>query len=157
MPIDYGKKFEERVREDFKKSFPNGLIYRLPDQMSGYKEVSQNPCDFIGYNLPYFFMLEAKSHKGASIPFDAIPQHERLERFIGIQGVRCGIILWLYEKDIVYYIPASTITKMKKDGKKSVGIKAVEEGYNIKIIPSTKLRVFMESDYTFLMELKDGE
>lgn len=46
---------------------------------------------------------------------------------------------------------------MKKDGKKSVGIKSLEEGYNIIEIPSVKLRTFMDSDYSVLLNLKDGE
>jgi len=46
---------------------------------------------------------------------------------------------------------------MKQDGKKSVGIKAIQEGYNIKIIPSIKKRVFMDSDYSFLLQLEEGE
>ena len=46
---------------------------------------------------------------------------------------------------------------MKKDDKKSVGLKAVEEGYNIIEIPSEKLRTFMKSDYSCLMTLKEGE
>ena len=55
------------------------------------------------------------------------------------------------------YIPISTITKLKNDGKKSVGLKAIEEGYNIKVVPSIKKIVFMDSDYSCLLELKDGE
>ena len=46
---------------------------------------------------------------------------------------------------------------MKLDGKKSVGLKAIQEGYNIKIIPSIKKKVFMDSDYSCLMDLIDGE
>ena len=45
---------------------------------------------------------------------------------------------------------------MKKDGKKSVGISAVDN-YNIIEIPSVKKRVFMDSDYSVLLSLKDGE
>ena len=55
------------------------------------------------------------------------------------------------------YIPITTITKMKKDGKKSVGLKAIEEGYNIKIIPSIKKRIYLDSDYSCLVNLHDGE
>ena len=76
---------------------------------------------------------------------------------VGIKGVRAGVVLWLYDKDKVFYIPISTITEMKKDDKKSVGLKAVKEGYNIIEIPSEKLRTFMKSDYSCLMNLKDGE
>ena len=76
---------------------------------------------------------------------------------VGIKGVRAGVVLWLYEKDKVYYVPISTITQMKADGKKSVGLKSVEEGYNIIEIPSKKLRTYMDSDYSCLADLKEGE
>ena len=55
------------------------------------------------------------------------------------------------------YIPATTIQQLKKDGKKSVGIKSIEEGYNIIEIPSKKLKVYMDSDYSCLSNLKDFE
>lgn len=47
---------------------------------------------------------------------------------------------------------------MKEDGKKSINIKYLEtQEYKIYEIPSKKLRVFMESDYSVLMNLKEGE
>lgn len=49
------------------------------------------------------------------------------------------------------------MTQLIKDKKKSVGLKAIEEGYNIKIIPSTKKRTFMASDYSMLVDLQEGE
>ena len=77
---------------------------------------------------------------------------------VGISGVRVGVIVWLSEKDKVFYVPISTITQMMKDGKKSVGIKALEEKlYNIVEIPSIKKRTFMDSDLSVLLNLKDGE
>ena len=63
----------------------------------------------------------------------------------------------MYDKEKVYYVPAKTIKQMKDDGKKSVGLKAVKEGYRIIEIPSKKLRVFMDSDYTILKDLKEGD
>lgn len=156
MGINKGKEFEVKLKSDFLNTVPNSTIDRLYDPVSGYVAIS-NICDFIGYSKPNIFYLEAKSHKGASLPFENITQYEKLKAKVGIPGVRCGIVLWLYEKDIVMYIPISTITKMKNDGKKSVGLKAIEEGYNIKIIPSVKKRVFMDSDYSCLLELEEGE
>ena len=48
--------------------------------------------------------------------------------------------------------------KMVKDGKKSIGLKMLEEkSYNIIEIPSEKKRIYLDSDYTVLMNLKDGE
>lgn len=152
-----GKQFEEKFKLDWMKSFPNGFIHREVDQMSGYKITSSNICDFIAYSNPNLFLMECKTHKGASLPLANITQYDKLKEKVGIPGVRAGVILWLYEKDIVMYIPISTITKLKNDGKKSVGLKAIEEGYNIKVIPSKKKRIFMDSDYSCLLELKDGE
>ena len=43
-----GKAFENRFREGWKKSFPNGVLIRLYDTTNGYKNIS-NICDFIGY------------------------------------------------------------------------------------------------------------
>lgn len=155
MADNYGKKFEEKFKKDWMKTFPQGTIDRLYDTMNGYKSISQ-VSDFIGYNYPNIFYLECKTHKGASIPFDNITQYDKLINKVDIPGVRCGVILWLYEKDVVYYIPISTITQMKQDGEKSVGIRSVDK-YNIKIIPSVKKKVFMDSDYSILMNLNEGE
>ena len=155
MSRDFGKAFEERFKEDFLKTVPNCSLDRIYDVSMGYKSVS-NICDYIGYSYPNIFYLECKSHKGASIPFEDIPQYDKLVDKVGIPGVRSGVVLWLYEKDIVMYIPIATITEIKKTGEKSVGIRHLND-YNIKVVPSVKKRVFMESDYSVLLNLKDGE
>lgn len=152
-----GKQFEEKFKTDWVKSFPNGLLYRLPDQLSGYKSTSRNLCDFIGFNLNTLYLIECKSHRGASIPMENITQYDKLKNKIGIPGVRAGVVLWLIDKDKVMYVPMSTIQKLKEeDGEKSVGIRHLKD-YNIYEIPSVKKRVFMDSDYSLLLNLKDGE
>lgn len=156
MALNKGKAFEERFKQDFLATVPNSTLDRLYDVMSGYKAISQ-VSDFIGYSYPNIFYLECKSHKGASIPFTNITQYEKLKYKVGIPGVRAGVILWLIEKDIICYIPVSTITKMKSEGKKSVGVQAIKEGYNIKIISSFKLKTFLKGDYSILCNLQDGE
>lgn len=156
MTINYGKKFEERFKIDWIKSFPHSTIVRLYDNVSGYLSIS-NISDFICYNYPNQYFIECKSHKGASIPFDKISQYKKMKSVVGRKGVRTGVVLWLYEKDVVYYIPISTITEMKNNGEKSVGIRSIKEGYNIIQIPSIKLKVYMESDYSILSNLKEGE
>lgn len=155
MSKDYGKAFEERFKWDWLKSFPNSDLTRLYDQVSGYKNIS-NVSDFVCYNYPNLFYIECKSHSGASIPFDKISQYDKMVKKVGIPGVRAGVVLWLYEKDRVFYVPISTITELKKKGEKSVGLRHLNN-YNIKEISSVKLRTFMKSDYSSLMELEDGE
>ena len=47
---------------------------------------------------------------------------------------------------------------MKNDGLKSINIKTTDKKlYNIIEIPSVKKRVFMDSDYRCLADLKEGE
>ncbi len=126
--------------------------------MTGYKETSGNPCDFLCFPGEKLFMVECKEHKGASIPFTAIPQYERLLEFKGLPKVFPGVMLWLSEKDLVMWISIVEMEKMVKDGKKSIGTKMLDEkSYNIVVIPSEKKRVYMDSDYSILTSLKDGE
>lgn len=154
---NYGKIFENNFRSDWLRTFPDSFILRLPDQLSGYKYTSSNICDFITYYNNILFLIECKSHKGASLPFNNITQYDKMKQYTGILGVRTGVVLWLIDKDVILYVPISTITQMKAEGKKSVGLKALKEGYNIKIIPSVKKRVFMRSDYSILLSLEEGE
>lgn len=151
-----GKQFEEKFKTDWMKSFPGGLLYRLPDQLSGYKSTSRNLCDFIGFNLNTLYLIECKSHRGASIPMGNITQYDKLKEKIGLTGVRAGVVLWLVDKDIVMYIPMATVKQLKESGEKSIGIRHLED-YNIYVVPSVKKRVFMDSDYSLLLNLKDGE
>ena len=127
--------------------------------MTGYKETSGNPCDFLcfpGENK--LFMVECKEHKGASIPFTAIPQYERLLQYKDYPGVYPGVMLWLSEKDLIMWISINEMEKMVKDGKKSIGIKMLEDSlYNIVVIPSEKKRVFLDADYTILVNKKQEE
>ena len=83
-------------------------------------------------------------------------EYDALKEKVGIKGVRAGVVLWLYEKDKVFYIPISTITQMKNDGCKSVGIKALDK-YKIYEIPSIKKRTYMTSNYSILLTLQEGE
>lgn len=153
MSINYGKKFEERFKLDWVNS-TGGVIVRLYDNTSGYLSIS-NVSDYICYKYPNIFFIECKSHKGSSIPFTAINQYDKLLSFSNIKGIRAGVVLWLYEKDIVLYIPAIVIKQLKDIGEKSVGIRHLDE-YDIIKIPSEKLRVFMKSDYSVLLSLKEG-
>ena len=154
MSINRGKQFEQKVKEDFLK-LPYSTIDRLYDTMSGYKAISQ-VSDFIAYKYPNIFYLECKAHKGASLPLSNITQYDSLLPKIGIKGVRAGVVLWLYEKDKVFYIPIKTVKQMKHDGEKSVGIRHLDK-YRIIDVPSVKKRVFMDSDYSVLLSLNEGD
>ena len=151
-----GKQFEARFQQDWMRIFPNTLVFRLKDQKTGYKETSKNPCDFLCLPNNELFMVECKEHKGASIPFSAIPQYERLLEYKDVKNVRPGVVIWFSEKDIVLWVSIQEMEKMVLAGEKSIGIRMLKEDYNIVIIPSKKLRVFMESDYSILVN-KNGD
>jgi len=158
MANNRGKQFEARFKEDWKKSFPNTFIYRLPDQMNGYLSSSKNPCDFICFTGKDLFLIECKSHDGASIPFSAISQYDRLLQYKDLPNVKPGILIWFKEKDLVAWVSIKTAEKIREAGYKSIGIKLLSNPeYRIIVIPSVKKRVFLESDYTVLMNLQEGE
>ena len=156
MSTNRGKQWETKVREDFKRTFPNGTIDRLYDPVGGYIGI-KNISDFIAYKYPNIFYLECKSKDGNTFPFTNLSQYEKLLGKVGIPGVRTGAIIWFKDHDKVIYIPVKTIKQMKEDGKKSINIKKDLDLYRIFEIPSVKKRVFLECDYTLLSSLQDGD
>jgi hypothetical protein len=161
---DIGKKFEDRFKKDYIQCFPDTLIYRLPDQQSGYAGGgSSNPCDFMCYPGNCVLMVECKAHAKASIPFSAIPQYERLLDYKGLYKTFPGVVVWFYEKDIVIWVSIEEMEKMVNDGEKSIGLRMVDKkkpykkSYIIHELPSKKLRTFMETDYNYLVEVLNGQ
>ena len=154
MGTNRGKQFEQKFKEDFSR-IPGVSIDRLYDQVSGMYGV-RNICDFIVYKKPLLFYIELKSHLGNTFPLSNLKQYDKLCNKVGIEGVRAGVIIWFIDHDKIYYVPISTITKMLGEGKKSVNVKDIDT-YRIISIPSIKKRVFLDSDYTPLFELQEGE
>nr|DAE18975.1 MAG TPA: recombination protein [Siphoviridae sp. ctiOl67] len=72
--------------------------------------------------------------------------------YVDIPGVRVGVVLWLIDKDKIFYVPISTVKQMKAKNKKSISYKDSDK-WNILDIPSTKKVVFMSSDYSILDNL----
>lgn len=157
MALNRGKQFEAKLKQDFLATVPDSSIDRLYDSVSGYKAIS-NISDFIAFKKPCIYYLEAKSHQGNTFPLTNLTQYDKLLGKVGIPGVRTGVVLWMIDHDRVIYVPLATITKLKADGKKSVNINTIEkEGYRIVNIPSVKKRVFLDSDYSVLLSLEDGD
>jgi len=156
MAINRGKAFEEKVKSDLLK-LGDVSLERLPDQMSGYKG-SANVSDFTLYNYPYYFYIECKTTNENTFPLGGLTQYDKLLARKGRKGVRCGVVLWFVKHDKVVYVPIATFEKLKADGKKSVNVKMVgNDDYRIITIPSVKKRVFLDSDYSVLMTLDEGD
>lgn len=157
MAVNRGKDFEQKFKEDWIRTIPDSSIDRIYDSVSGYKTVS-NISDFIGFKKPNIFYLECKSTNENTFNFAKLTQYDKLVTKVGIPGVRAGAVIWFIKHDKVLYVPISTIKKMKEDGLKSVNIRTIfDSEYRFYNIPSQKLRVYMESDYSCLLETQEGE
>lgn len=159
MSVNRGKQFEAKFKADIIATLPNCSIDRLLDQQSGYLSI-RNISDFILYKYPSIYYIECKSHKGNTFPLINITQYDKLLGKVGIPGVRAGVVLWLIEHDVVVYLPISFITYLKENNYKSFNVKMINNpDLNTKFlnIPSIKRRVFLDSDYSVLQTLKDGE
>ena len=154
MAVNRGKQWETKLKEDFSK-LSGAYIYRVPDNMSGYKGIT-GISDFIGYKFPKIFFIEAKTVLGNTFPLTNFTQYDKLMTVPDEKGIHKGVMIWFQDHQDVVYVPVSTITKMKADGKKSVNIKKIdEEGYAYLRIPSVQKRVFLDSDYSVLLDLPD--
>jgi Holliday junction resolvase len=150
---NYGKPFEKKVKEDFLK-LPNAVCLRLPDQVTGYKTTSQNPCDFVGFANRQLFMLECKSTHGTTLNFSDIRQYERLLEYKDKPYVHPGVIVWFNDYSKIAFVPIKTLEKIKIDGLKSINIKMLDnKQYNIIVIPAIQKRVFLDCDFTILTQM----
>lgn len=156
MANSRGKQWEEKVKEDLSK-LEDVSLERVPDQVTGYKTTSQNPCDFYCYVYPHLYYIEAKSVNGNTFSVN-FPQYERLLTRSGRKGVRAGVLLWWIPHQKVAYIPVKTFEKLIQEGKKSVNIKMLStHEYRIIEIPSVTKRILPTCDYTTLLDLQEGD
>ncbi len=155
--LNRGKEFEQKVKQDFLK-IPGSHLERLYDSMGGYKSIKTR-SDFIGYIYPNQYFLEVKSVHGNTFPFTNLKQYNGLLEVSGIHGIRSGVIIWFVDHQIVCYVPVRTIKQMKQEGLKSVNVKYIKEGsaYRIINIPSKARKIFLDSNYSILTTLADGE
>ena len=158
---DLGKKWEDKFKSTYVKQFPETLIYRLPDQQSGYGgKGGSNPCDFLCYPGNCVLMVECKAHAGASISFNDIRQYEQMLDFKNKHKTFIGVLVWFYEKDTIIWVSIEEMEKMVNDGEKSIGLRMMKENYPKKYriinVPAEKLRTFMEADLNYLVEVLNG-
>ena len=147
-----GKKFEDRFKSDWVESVPDSVCYRLYDTMSGYMG-QRNVGDFICYKYPLMFIIDCKSIQGNTLPFSDLRQYDQRLEYKNIKGVRVGFVVWFIDHDKVLWIPVQTMEKIQKEGLKSYNIRKMfdNDNYPVLEIPSYKLRTFMKSNYSELI------
>ena len=120
MATNYGKKFEQKIKEACLR-VPDTIVERLPDQQSGYFG-SKNPCDFIVYHYPRLFYIECKSIHGDYFPLSNLTENQYqclLERN-NVECVIAGVIIWFINHDRTVFIPISDIKNLRENGTKSI-------------------------------------
>ena len=94
MAVNRGKQFEKKFADDWQASFPNSFIFRLKDDVSGYKYTAANPCDFICFVKNRLYLLETKTIQGNTFPFSNLSQYDKLLSYSIVDGLVAGVILW---------------------------------------------------------------
>lgn len=151
MPINLGKKFEQQFKSDILRL--NYFIYRLPDQVTGNKITSRNPCDFFVYCKPYLRLIECKSIHGNTFPLSNFKQYDLMLSYVKDSDATGSIVIWFIDKDRILYIPIETVTLLKSKKLKSININKLEELEDKYIeVKCIKKKIFLYSDYQFLKE-----
>ena len=129
--MNYGKIWEN----DFKKALGQTCI-RLYDTTNGYAGV-KNPCDFVYYLYPYYYLFELKSTQGDSLPFSNITdnQYNAMEYFAKQYGTNPCIAVQFRKSKECYIIPFNVIQRMKQAGEKSINVITCREDKDVFIIP----------------------
>ena len=154
MGYDYGKDFENRFREDWSK-LSDADIVRLRDVVVGYKHI-KNVSDFICTIYPFTYYIDCKSLYGNTFNFKKLTQWDEMEKHLHKKGVNPGAVIWFIDHSKVCYVPIEEFIRLKDLGYKSIHVNMIgNPEFNVYNIPSKKLRVFMDSDYSIMKEIAE--
>lgn len=71
-----GKLAEQKIREWLNRPDDGYSFDRIPDNMSGFYQVSRNICDFVCYKYPNCYYIESKATEKDRFDFSVIPEHQ---------------------------------------------------------------------------------
>lgn len=150
MAKNIGKIFEEEIKASFPPDF---FVERYKDDTAGFKGVC-NPADYRVYKYPLTFLIECKSHKGKSLPFDKI-RRDQIEKqanyILNYKGVYGGFLINYRDLEETYYIRAGAVLSyLSHAERKSIPVEWCRE--NGKRVEQTKKRVRYSYDVAKLLE-----
>lgn len=152
MAINYGKKFEQKLKQDWLK-VPNSDITRLYDTTNGFKSIS-NVSDFIAYIFPFMYYIEAKSTQGNTFPLSRLTQADKLIEKKDRLGVNPGAMIWFRDHNRVCFLPIEEYIRLIDSDYKSVNIKMLDDNsFNVYEIPGELKRTFIDSDYSIMKDI----
>lgn len=156
--LNSGKKFET----NFKNSVPSNIFfYRFRDGTSSWDKgemtrfQQRNICDCMMYDGQYLYLLELKSHKGASLPLSAIRENQIKDLMAASEhaNVIAGLIVNFADKEETFFMPIEMASKWFNNGvRKSIPI--IEFRDNCIAIKCCKKKVNYSYDINnFIMEV----
>ena len=158
MAVDYGKEWEKKFQLQFTSQFPEKLLERLYDQVSMYKDVSQNPADYYLFTNKTLTYIECKETGEGTLNFSKFPQLDRMLEKIQYEDVKAYVLIWYRKKQRVVVVSASEADKIRQDGYKSIALSMLEKkSYNIIEIPATFPRTYPVCDWSKLIEVIDSD
>lgn len=110
--MNSGKRFEQ----NWKKSIPKDIFYyRFRDGSSSWggndnvRFQQTNICDCLMFDGDYLYLLELKSTKGKSLPFDNIKKHQIDDLLWASKYANtiCGLVIEFSELEECYFIEIS--------------------------------------------------
>ena len=139
-----GKKAEAKIKDWLDRPEEGYCLMRLPDQMTGFYG-SANPCDFILYKQPNFYLLESKATYNDNFSFSMITDYQR-EQMISrskSQGVTSYVVVLFATYQRAFLIDINDIVAQEEaGGPKSINIKKIDKWtipyVEIRTIPSRK-------------------
>ena len=146
-----GKKYEAEFKKNWAKFVSDSFCYRLYDVTMGYSGIS-GVSDFICYKFPIIFLIDCKSHSGNTVSFSDFSQYDKMLEYKDVTGLVAGTMIWFADHDKEVWVPIQTWEQIKNEGKKSFNIKRLNDSsYECFELPSKKKRVFLETDYMYLI------
>lgn len=157
MALNKGKKFEAVFEAAWSKQYGKNSLLRLPDQMSGYKIVSQNPCDYVCYKKPYLYLIECKETTSSTLNWSAFPQYDRLSNYVDVDGIIAGVLIWFSKHDKVAFVSIKDCIKMHNENKKSINVKDIDnDNYHILDVKCEIKRIYPVLDLSDMVALPEG-
>ena len=119
-----GKKAEAKIKEWLNMPEEGFFFYRLPDQLNGFYG-STNPCDFIMFKKPHFYMIESKATYEDRFDFSMISenQHKDMIEASKVDGVKSIVIVLFASYKRAFILDINDIVASESAGKKSINIK----------------------------------
>lgn len=138
--MNLGKRFEQ----NFKRSVPDNIFYyRFRDGSSSWggndkvRFQQTNICDCFMFDGDYLYLLELKSTKGKSLPFNNIKEHQIKDLLWASDYANtiCGLVIEFSELSECYFIEISQLKEFyDKTNRKSIPVDYLrEKGIKIEI------------------------